>query len=62
MKENKRKKKDVPLCDMCGEKMNPTINIYRENICMCKYCFSSVGNVDGIIGKSLERFLLGNVV
>lgn len=52
----------APRCDLCERRMNPTVRIYNDNIHLCTACFEHVRNLPEILAKSIERFLMGNVV
>jgi hypothetical protein len=49
-------------CELCEQKMNPTVKIYNHNTRLCKACYQHMGNLPEIVAKSVERFLIGNVV
>jgi hypothetical protein len=49
-------------CELCEQAMNPTIHIYKDQICLCKTCFGHMQQMPEILEKSVERFLIGNVV
>lgn len=49
-------------CELCEQKMNPTVNIYNNNTRLCKACFHHMEKLPDIVAKSVERFLIGNVV
>ncbi len=51
-----------PKCERCEQKMNPTVKIYNDNIQLCKACFDHVEILPELVAKSVERFLIGNVV
>jgi hypothetical protein len=52
----------IPECDLCERKMNPTVRIYNDIICLCSPCFHHIQNLPKNAAKSIERFLVGNVV
>lgn len=52
----------VPKCDLCERKMNPTVRIYNDNTRLCSACFHHVEKLPDIVARSVERFLIGNVV
>jgi hypothetical protein len=49
-------------CDLCERRMNPTINIYRDDTRLCNDCFCRLERAPELVAKSMERFLIGNVV
>lgn len=49
-------------CELCEQKMNPTVKIYNNDTRLCKTCFHQMGKLPDIVAKSVERFLIGNVV
>lgn len=49
-------------CDLCEQKMNPTVNIYKAHHNLCKACFQHMQNLPEVVAKSLDRWLNGNVV
>lgn len=49
-------------CELCEKTMNPTIHIYKDQTCLCKACFNHMQQMPEILEKSVERFLIGNVV
>ena len=51
-----------PKCDLCEQKMNPTVKVYNNHTFLCAACFHHMKNLPEIVAKSLERFLIGNVV
>lgn len=54
---------DMPpqKCDLCEQKMNPTVRVYNNNTFLYAVCFHHMKNLPDIAAKSLERFLIGNV-
>jgi hypothetical protein len=55
--------KDVQnKCDLCEQTMNPTIHIYKDRTFLCKACFGHMQQMPEPLVKSVERFLIGNVV
>ncbi|MGD8835092.1 MAG: hypothetical protein PVI54_11840 [Desulfobacteraceae bacterium] len=49
-------------CDLCELVMNPTVNIYSDDCHLCNTCFREMENMPEVVAKSVERFLIGNVV
>jgi UV DNA damage repair endonuclease len=49
-------------CNLCEQKMNPTVNIYKEHHHLCKACYQRMQNIPEMVAKSVERWLNGNVV
>jgi formylmethanofuran dehydrogenase subunit E len=49
-------------CDLCERLMNPTVNIYNEDLYLCNACFYQMENLPPVVAKCVERFLIGNVV
>jgi hypothetical protein len=49
-------------CELCEQKMNPTVQIYNNDTRLCKTCFDHMGSLPEVVAKSVERFLIGNVV
>ena len=54
---------DTPqYCDLCQRRMNPTIHIYRDDTRLCNDGFCQLESAPEVVAKSIERFLIGNVV
>jgi ribosome-binding protein aMBF1 (putative translation factor) len=54
---------DIPqYCDLCQRRMNPTIHIYGEDTRLCNDCYCQLESAPEVVAKSIERFLIGNVV
>jgi hypothetical protein len=53
---------DLQKCELCEQKMNPTVKIYNKDTHLCKVCFHHMERLPDIVAKSVERFLIGNVV
>lgn len=49
-------------CDLCEQKMNPTVNIYKSDHKLCTACLQHLQTVPEAVAKSVERWLNGNVV
>jgi hypothetical protein len=49
-------------CELCEQTMNPTIHIYKEQTSLCRACFGHMQQLPEPLVKSVERFLMGNVV
>ena len=62
MNSDEQSNEAIPKCDLCERKMNPTVRIYNDNIRLCTACFQHIENMPEIVAKSVERFLIGNVV
>jgi NAD-dependent SIR2 family protein deacetylase len=62
MKSDEKSSDAIPKCDLCEQKMNPTVRIYNDNTRLCSACFHHMHNLPEIVAKSIERFLIGNVV
>lgn len=62
MKSDKRTTDALQKCELCEEKMNPTVKIYNHNTRLCKACFDHMENMPEVMAKCVERFLIGNVV
>ncbi|MGD9006809.1 MAG: hypothetical protein PVG41_02750 [Desulfobacteraceae bacterium] len=52
----------VEKCELCEQKMNPTVKIYNDDTRLCKTCFDHIENMPEVVAKCVERFLFGNVV
>ncbi len=52
----------LSICDLCEQKINPTVRIYNNDIRLCSKCFDHIEKIPEAVAKSIERFLLGNVV
>ncbi len=61
MKSDHQSIDSLQKCELCEQKMNPTVNIYK-NIRLCKACFHHMDKLPEVVAKSVERFLIGNVV
>ncbi len=61
MKADDQSRDVIPCCDLCEQKMNPTVNIYND-IRLCSECYQHIQNLPQIVAKSVERFLIGNVL
>jgi hypothetical protein len=62
MNSDEQSNEAIPKCDLCERKMNPTVKIYNDNTFLCSACFYHIKNMPEIVAKSVERFLIGNVV
>ena len=62
MESGKQSHDSLQKCELCGKKMNPTINIYNENSRLCTPCFHHMKSFPETVAKGIERLLLGNVV
>lgn len=49
-------------CNLCERGMNPTINIYNDDTRLCNDCFYQLERAPEMVAKSIEWFLVGNVV
>lgn len=52
----------VGKCELCEQKMNPTVKIYNNDTRLCRTCFYHMETMPGAVAKCVERFLIGNVV
>jgi hypothetical protein len=52
----------VEKCELCEQKMNPTVKIFNNDTHLCKACFNHMENMPKVVAKCVERFLIGNVV
>jgi hypothetical protein len=52
---------EIPKCEMCERKANPTIHIYKSHQ-LCSACFHQMQILPEMVADNLSRFLLGNVV
>ena len=62
MKSDEQSNQAIPKGDLCERKMDPTERIYNHNMHLCSVCFQHIQNMPEIVAKSVERFLIGNVV
>jgi hypothetical protein len=62
MKPNDQSTEANERCDLCEQKMNPTIRIYNDNTRLCGPCFHHMEKMPDILAKSVERFLIGNPI
>jgi recombinational DNA repair protein (RecF pathway) len=62
MRSDKQTTDALQKCDLCEQKMNPTVKIYNNDTRLCKTCFNHMENMPEVVGKCVERFLIGNVV
>ncbi len=62
MNSDEQSNEAIPKCDLCEREMNPMARIYNHHTRLCKACFSHVEKMPEIVAKSVERFLIGNVV
>ena len=62
MESNKTNMDTAKKCDMCDQKMNPTVNAYKEDTRLCAACFGHMQCVPEHLARSVERFLIGNVL
>ena len=54
---------DAPhKCELCEQKMNPTVNIYNNDTRLCNGCFEHMAKTPEVVANCMERFLIGNVV
>jgi hypothetical protein len=49
-------------CELCEQRMIPTVKIYNNNTRPCKTCFHHMESLPEVVAKCVERFLIGNVV
>jgi hypothetical protein len=61
MKADELSRDVIPNCNLCDEKMNLTLDS-RNDIYLCSECFQHTQDSPQIVAKSVERFLIGNVV
>jgi formylmethanofuran dehydrogenase subunit E len=62
MKSDKQITDALKKCELCEQKMNPTVNIYKNDTRLCKGCFEHMANMPEVVANCVERFLIGNVV
>lgn len=62
MNSDDQMKKTNARWGLCERKMNPTVRIYDDNAHLCSTCLHRLQNLPEIVAKSIERFLVGNVV
>lgn len=63
MKSSDEKSVDVGMqCTLCEQKMNPSVRIYNDHICLCSACYGRMQNLSEPAARSIERFLMGNVI
>lgn len=53
---------DQQNCELCDQKMNPTVMIYNHHTRLCTSCYHHMEKMPDLVAKSIERFLIGNVV
>lgn len=49
-------------CELCNQKMNPTVKIYKNHTRLCKACFQHMEIMPSIVAKCVERLVVGNVL
>ncbi len=62
MKSDEQTINALQKCELCEQKMNPTVKIYNNDTRLCKACFHHMEKAPDIVAKCVERFLIGNVV
>jgi len=62
MNSDEQSSEAIPKCDLCEQKMNPTVRIYNDDTRLCSACFHLMQNLPEIVANRVERFLIGNVV
>lgn len=63
MKSSDEKSVDVRMqCTLCEQKMNPSVRVYNDHICLRSACYCRMQNLSETAARSIERFLMGNVV
>ncbi len=62
MKSDEQPIHALQKCELCEQKMNPTVKIYNNDTRLCKACFHHMEKLPEVVAKSVERFLIGNVV
>ena len=61
MKSDNQSIDPLQKCELCEQKMNSAGIIYN-NIDLCKAYFHPMEKLSEVVAKSVERFLIGNVV
>ena len=49
-------------CQLCEQEMNPTGYPLNEEIVLCRGCYHHMKRLPEVVIKSVERFIIGNVV
>ncbi len=62
MKLDKQPSREPEKCELCGQNMNPKINIYNAHFRLCSACFNQMERLPEKLARGVERFMIGNVV
>lgn len=49
-------------CELCEKKRNTETRVFSNDTHLCEVCLNHVEKLPEIVAKSVERFLIGNVV
>lgn len=52
----------IDKCELCGQKINPTVKIYKDHTRLCKTCFHHMEIMPEIVGECVKRMMIGNVL
>ncbi len=53
---------ESPSCDLCGNTPIPETIKTAKSISLCPDCTGDIHSMPDVLGESVERFLLGNVL
>ena len=62
MESNNKNMDTAKKCEMCDRKMNPTVNVYKEDTRLRTARFGHLQGVPEHLARSVERFLIGNAL
>ena len=60
--EKKEQADGIQRCEMCEQKANPTIYVYKNDTQLCSACYHKMNILPEMVADNLSRFLLGNVI
>jgi hypothetical protein len=49
-------------CELCEQRANPTLNVYKTHTCLCSACLHQIQILPDLVANNLSRFLIGNVI
>lgn len=61
MNSDEQSSEAIPKCDLCERKLNSAVRNYNRTH-LCSVCFQRIQNLHEMVAKSVDRFLIGNVV
>lgn len=62
MKPEKQETGALQKCELCEQKLNPHVKIYRTYTYLCPACYHQMEMLPELLETNVARFLIGNVV